>query len=222
MIGSLNQCFQDDYSLSLAIFIQNIPPAMRTLSTFFCSIILSFGLLANYDETVDGDLSGDRLNPTVISVMDGSNVVSATSIAGDVEYFTITVPVGGTLDAINLTAFSSISVAFLAFQEGTIFSLNPGIPDLLGWTHLGLPLEDKLPVLAASGGIGFAVPLPAGTYTFWAQETAASPSSYSLDFVISFPPTVPTMSEWSIIVLGLLMSIFVVIGVRNELPQLSV
>ena len=91
----------------------------------------------------------------------------------------------------------------------------------MGWTHLGLPLEDKLPVLAASGGIGFDVPLPAGTYTFWAQETAASPSSYTLDFVMTFPPTVPTMSEWAVVVLGLLMMILVIVGVRNVVPEAS-
>jgi|GEM_PF-14263 len=188
---------------------------MRYLLLILTLLLFGQPLLADYDEGIDGDLSNDRLSPTMISLVPGSNQISGTSVRDalgivDLDYFTITIPSGSTLDAIHLTAFSTGSnVAFMAFQEGSTFSANPGIPDLLGYTHLGLPLEDKLPVMAASisdGAIGFDVPLPAGTYTFWVQETATTPSSYTLDFVLS-PPLVPTLSQWSIMILGLLIMI---------------
>jgi len=199
---------------------------MKLLSLFTFLLFSTIGLFANHDEAVDGDLSDDWLNPTSITLVNGSNVISATSTAGDVEYFTITIPAGGTLNAINLTAFNSPGVAFLALQAGSTFSGPPSDfaspAALLGFNHLGLPLEDKLPILAASsaqGALGFSAPLPAGTYTFWAQETATgSSSSYTLDFVTTIPPTagVPTMGEWGIGILALLMLIFTTVAIRSS------
>ncbi len=194
---------------------------MKISSILLFSLLASFALYADYDESVDGDISGDELSPTVIALVNGSNVVSLSSVDSDKDYFTITVPVGATLDALNLTEFTSANVGFISFVEGSTFSSNPGITDFLGWDHLELPLEDKLPVLAAStstGAMGFDIPLPAGTYTFWSQETGSTPTSYTIDFVLSDAAVsaVPTLSEWSVIVLSLLMAIFALIGVRSR------
>jgi len=169
-------------------------------------------LFANYDEAIDGDLSDDPLNPTVISVSDGSNIVCASSISGDIEFFTITVPPGATLDEIVLTSFVSPGVAFLAMQAGSVFDPNTGIPGFLGWTHLGAVSGPQFAELNSNGGIGFTAPLGPGDYSFWTQETSNTASDYCLDFQMTVPPpqdsAIPTMGEWGLIILCLLMLIF--------------
>jgi len=203
---------------------------LKYLLTLLFLLLASVSLLASHNESTDGDLSDDPLAPTVVSVVAGSNVVTASSVSGDVEYFTITIPVGHELTALNLVSLTSANVAFLAFQAGATFSSNPGPEDLLGFTHLGVVTGDQLPALAAGlagspSPIGFTNPLPAGTYTFWAQETASSPSSYELDFVIAevaaAGPAVPTMSQWSIMILGIIMLIVTTVGLRQRHTTLS-
>jgi len=196
--------------------------------SFLIVFAAPFMLLADHDEAIDGDLSGDRNAPTVISVTAGSNVVNATSVRGDLEYFSITVPPGHELTAVNLTAYPGSRPAFLALQEGAVFTETANgtdVTQLLGWTHLGLPLEDKLPVMASQAGvIGYTPPLAAGTYTFWSQETSFAPSSYTLDFVITALPSsaaIPTLSEWSIIVLMLSILIVGLVAVRSSNCQLQ-
>lgn len=197
----------------------------RVLFLIMCLFSFQFAY-ANYDESTDGDLSDDPANPTLIDISNGSNIVCASSTAGDLEYFTIVVPPGGTLDEIELTSITSLGVGFLAFQEGTVFtpSNNPG--DFLGWTHLGQFSGGQLAGMNASGGIGFSIPLTEGSYTFWSQETdVASSTEYCLDFQITLPPPVvtaiPTMGEWGLIVLGLLMLIFGVSQIRMMQGQAS-
>ena len=138
---------------------------MRLVISFLLLILFSLCLCANHDESIDGDLSNDPSNPTTILTTIGSNLISLSSIAGEDDYFTITIPAGSTLSAINLTSFSSSNVGFLAVQAGTSFSASPAIADLLGFDHINETLEDKLPILGASsalGTIGFTGPLPAG------------------------------------------------------------
>lgn len=151
-----------------------------------------------WDEAVDGDLSDDRLDPDAAVLVAGSNTVSATSTAGDLEYLTLNVPQGLQLDAIVLESYESgDAVSFIAVQEGTIFTvpnttLDPS--ELLGWVHFGSgPAGVGNDILdnmgAGPGAIGFVPPLPSGDYTFWMQETGAVLSSYTLDFVAVPEPT---------------------------------
>src|SRR5688572_28185140 len=58
-----------------------------------------------YDESVHGDLSGDRLSTTARTLAPGTNAVLAASTPGDLEYLTLTVPAGFVLDRIVLAAF---------------------------------------------------------------------------------------------------------------------
>src|SRR5580765_4231956 len=37
----------------------------------------------NYDESVNGDLSGDRLNPTHITLAPGANLITATAVSAN-------------------------------------------------------------------------------------------------------------------------------------------
>lgn len=174
-------------------------------------LLFSSPLFADHDETLDGDLSNDPNAPTVIALNEGSNLVSACSISGDVEYFTVNVPVGKEITAIDLTAWSGGSnVSFLGVQNGTIFTELPAtvnVANILGYVLLGLPLGDVLPLMATSAGaIGFTPPLPAGDYTFWAQETSTSQSCYSIDIQLTcLPAPVPALSTWGLYSLMLML-----------------
>ena len=114
----------------------------------------------------------------------------------------------------------------MAFQAGNTFTepvttSNTGA--FLGWTHLNLPLEDKLPVMAQGFGvIGYTAPLGPGDYTFWAQETSSNPSAFVLDFVVTSTAVVqavPTLSEWTIIMLALCMMIMAVVAIRSNVME---
>lgn len=200
-----------------------ISTTFRKLSLMFSLLCLTFVLSAsNYDEAVDGDITGDASNPMPFPVMVGSNVLSATSSSGDIEYFTITIPQFHKLDAINLTAYSDFSnLAFIGVQAGSTFTEPPtgtNVANLLGWFHLGPPLADILPVIGAGpGAIGFTAPLVGpGTYTFWTQQTGPA-TTYTLDFVIAPcpPATVPTMPEWGLFLFGLLALTLGLVGLYN-------
>jgi hypothetical protein len=150
-----------------------------------------------YNEFVQGDISDNRFAPTALVLSEGSNILlgfmaGAQGPTVDLDYFSITIPAGLQLDQIILTEyFSQDPVAFLAIQPGPIFpndplTVEPG--DLMGWTHLEVG-QVGLDVLAIMGtqGQGFTPPLPAGVYTFWAQQLG-EPTDYTLDFVVTPAP----------------------------------
>jgi len=152
-----------------------------------------------YNETTSGDLSGDGLNPTQLSVSLGSNTLTATSVAGDREYYRFTVPAGQQLNALVVVS-TSATRSFVGMQQGPQVTVSPtsGSPaGLLGWSHFG-SLEagtasaDILPRMAASFTPPlFSPPLPAGTYAFWSQETSGTPATYTFDFQIAAVPPAP-------------------------------
>ncbi|MCG8405368.1 MAG: PEP-CTERM sorting domain-containing protein [Phycisphaerales bacterium] len=155
-----------------------------------------------YDEAVDGDLSGDRLAPTTRTLSIGSNTLAATSVSGDLEYVTLTVPPSFQLDAIILDSYVSPNVqSFAAVQNGTVFTESPASPNpanLLGYSHFGTgPGQVGTDILddisTGAGAIGFSPPLPSGDYTFWLQETGPSPAAYTLDFVVTPEPATTVM-----------------------------
>jgi hypothetical protein len=197
----------------------------------FLSLFLVIGLVivagqssraADWDEAVSGDLSGDRLNPTAISLGIGSNTIKATSVGGasaDREYFTVNVPTGMQLSAIFLNAYSSLdSTAFVAFQQGTTMTeptSGTNAANLMGYTHFGpgsipgnivgvnfLPsMKLGLPDFGAPAPIGFNTPLPSGNYTFWSQQTGGSSTSYTFDFqVVPEPAAIGTLCLGGMIV----------------------
>lgn len=146
-----------------------------------------------YSEIVSGDLSGDLTAPTVLTTTVGGNIVSAVSTQGDREYFRVAVPTGHALEAIFLNSYASADEkAFIAIQTGESFTEPPtgtNVANLLGYTHFGPSVEavgsnilDNLGI--GAGAIGFSGSLPSGTYTFWTQQTGASPTSYTLNLVV--------------------------------------
>lgn len=153
----------------------------------------------DWNEGVDGDISDDRLAPTTINLAAGSNLVSASqqgnAFGRDVDYLTTVVPTGGQLSQLIVTGYVENVVgnlAFLGLQEGATFTVDfdsAKAGDLLGGTVIGnfSVASDILPISGLLGGsIGFTPPLPAGTYTWWFNQTG-DPSTVDLDFVVDGP-----------------------------------
>lgn len=157
-----------------------------------------------YREGEDGDLSNDRLAPTTVPLVTGGNIISATSVRGDLEYVQVTVPNGQQLAAILVETYaSSDEIAFAAIQRGTTFTEPPQgttVGNLLGYSHFGPAIEavgaDLLDNMGAGdGAIGFSGALGSGDYTVWLQQTGVTSTTYALEFVIADVPTVTLYSE---------------------------
>ena len=157
-----------------------------------------------WDEAIDGDLSGDYLNPTELVTKGVNNHVIFTTVGSgdnggqqDLEYFTFTVDVGYELAAIILDGFETSpesNLGFIGIAEGSVFPTPPNAPDvtsLLGYALPGVTDvgNDILQDMGSGGGSqGFTGSLGAGTYSFWAQETAPSTDVWDLNFVVTAVP----------------------------------
>src|SRR5262245_28020635 len=157
---------------------------------------------ADWNEATNGEFSDNRLAPTLVPLALGSNIITASTNSTNLDYFRIVVPAGQRLSAIMLNSFTSASTfSFLGVQAGTQFSVTPltATPgSMLGYTHFGAaPAAVGTDILdnmaTGSGAIGFTPPLQAGNYVFWANETAASNSDYSFNFVVTAAPAVPAL-----------------------------
>src|SRR5262245_4240046 len=162
----------------------------------------------NWNETTDGDLSSNRLAPSSLDLTPGSNTVTGTTAAGDLDYLTINVPAGYALSGIDLLAFSSTDdLAFIGIQAGSTFTQPPtgtDVTQLLGWTHFGVPTPPASYfglIGSGPGAIGFTQPLAAGPYTLWIQQTTAPVVGYTWDFVVT--PSAPEPGIAGLALLGL-------------------
>jgi hypothetical protein len=156
-----------------------------------------------YNESIDGDLSGNRLSPTHLTLPAGVHPVTATTgriegdeVTYDQEYLRIDLPANHKLIAINMEAYDSFDgTAFIGVQAGTTFSFEPedardNVASLLGWAHFGFSEghsigDDILPSIGAAGrgSAGFTPPLVGPSFTFWLQQTGDD-TTYQLDFVV--------------------------------------
>lgn len=190
-------------------------PAPHPLRLAICLAVvlgLSGGARAAviHDETPNGDLSNNRLAPTVLNLGFAVNSIAATSVSGDLEYYSIIIPTGKTLTAIHVAAYSQNDISFIAVQSGPIFTepnvgANPA--NLLGYAHFGKSngtfgtnILDNMGQGPWPGPapIGFIPPLGAGTWTFWTQQTGPASTSYQLDFIV------PEPGSFGLLALGLL------------------
>lgn len=198
----------------------------RTTLTFLVMVLAFGGVLRadDYHEGVDGDLSGDRFSPTSIGLDAGPNTITATSVSGDREYYTITVPAGHELSSITLADYVSLDpIAFIAVQNGTTFTEPPtgtDVTQLLGWTHfgptlLGTDIQDDIG--AGSGAMGFTGSLAPGDYTFWSQQTGLNPATYVLVYQVDEVAGVPALSGVAMLLLCLMLGSLLVVLQRRKL-----
>ena len=154
----------------------------------------------SYAEGTNGDLSGDRLNPTALVASPGANTLSGSTVFGDLDYVRISLPSGYALSALILDSVTSTDdVAFIGMQSGTTFTVTPtsvSASDLLGYKHFGTgptaggatPGNDMLDDMCASAAaIGCTPPLLGSDFAFWIQQTSVSSFAYSLTFVAAVP-----------------------------------
>ena len=189
---------------------------MRTRTLAAIAASFAFGAAASadviWDEAIDGDLSSDNLNPTVLAFAPGSNMVFGDTSPNpnlDPDYFTMIIPAGYELSSIIFEEYiSGDDQAFFAVEVGGKIT-DPGSPvALLSATLIGaLPgtmqgdeLLDDLQNPDVWGG--FTGNLQAGTYTWWYQETGAA-TEYGFNFVLT---PVPAPASASLMVGGLLLA----------------
>ncbi len=194
----------------------------RVLGMLMLSVMVPLaGANDLWDEAVAGDLSDDRFNPTLFELIPGDNYLYGI-LAGfdregvlDRDYFTISVPEGYLFSAMILDAyFSKDAAAFVGIQPGSVFPDDPASvsgDDLLGWTLFGAGQQGQ-DILAeiGRGGRGFTPPLPAGSYTFWAQQFG----DYT-EWVVHFT-VVPVPEPASVLSLALLSVILPVMHGRGR------
>ena len=147
-----------------------------------------------WDESIDGDLSGDYQSPTALIPIGVNNQVLYSSVSADREYIPFDVDAGDQLAAIIVDNWTSTDdKSFLAVASGNPFPTPPTSPGpnpavMLGYHHFGVA-DVGLVILqimgAGPGSQGFSGPLGAGTYTFWAQETGPNAAAATLNFVIT-------------------------------------
>ena len=172
--------------------------------TLLLSAILSVPASAAiiHDEAVDGNFSGDRLNPTVLALAPGSNQIFGMNGSPDPrDYVTFTVPVGYVLSSLTLLNTSPLgNFGFIGLESGNQITLVPPNPGtaagLLGWWHYAAA-DINSDILAkmstpANGSSGFTPPLHPGTYSLWIQETSnPSPAPffrYGFDLALTATP----------------------------------
>jgi hypothetical protein len=146
------------------------------------------GAVTTWDEAVNGDLSSTRTSPTLLALVEGPNLILGTTIGGDPDYFTVTVPDGQFLTQLILGQYvSEDNVAFLAIQAGPIITSTTSAAALLGWLHAGVAHRgtDILDDMALGAQAqGFTPPLGPGTYALWMQQTSAQLVTYRFNLIL--------------------------------------
>ncbi|MBL8059125.1 MAG: PEP-CTERM sorting domain-containing protein [Chthonomonas sp.] len=153
-----------------------------------------------WNEAINGDFSGDRFNPTVLSLSIGSNEILATTGDSELDFYTFNLDAGKQLSSIIVRSFDTQDLMFIGVTTGPTFTVDPDAPDpagLLGWAHFGQNElnTDILPVMGQGvfGSQVFTPPLPSGQYSFWMNQFN-SPTNYTLEFVVTPVPEPATMA----------------------------
>ncbi len=183
----------------------------RVLLVLLSTLTIPMFSAVVYDESISGSLSSSGLAPTVIALSAGSNQILGTNGSGAPavrDYVTFTVPVGLTLNSITLLDTAIGSIGFLGIQAGNQLTLPPTTTTaagLLGWWHY-TPSNKNSDLLAlaavpANGSSGFTLPLPAGSYTLWTQDSSPGVFHYGLDIRLQ---AIPEPATWTSSLVGFL------------------
>jgi hypothetical protein len=168
---------------------------MKIVLTLLGAAVLSTSALAaGYKEANQGDLSDDGLNPTIVKLKVGGNVIDGDYGVGadgiDRDYFTVKIAAGQQLASIVLDPKTKIGgrVSFIGVQKGKQVTVDPNggsAAGLLGWDHYATADEGKdiLPrICNGAGAEGCTPPLGPGSYSFWVQETGHCDCHYRFIF----------------------------------------
>lgn len=195
------------------------------LPSMIAGALLSSGAwAATYDERVLGDISGDRLAPTLMILGAGSNLVSGhygRADAGglDLDYLHIMLPAGHKLVALEVLPGTTHGGgrSFIGVQAGTQITVTPAAAepaDMLGYTHF-TAVANPVNILADMGNSlgegfgsqGFVPPLDGADYTFWIMETQSSRVfDYRFNFQVSAVPLPPAIVGLSCALLSLVVA----------------
>jgi hypothetical protein len=173
----------------------NISRSIRCLAlALACGSTLSAGAATVWDEAINGDLSNNGLQPTLLEMAVGANrmvgVVGDSGQGVDRDYFTFTVPVGAVLGSLMLLDNTSVSggASFFGIQAGPQLTVTPtgsGASALLGFSHYS---NDQINTnILPNIVIGPVSALPSGTYSVWVQDTGG-PATYGFNFILSAVP----------------------------------
>jgi len=173
---------------------------MRATMVLLDAALFSAGAMASgWNETKKGDLSNDRLAPTVVKLKLGDNVIfgkfGTSGGVTDRDYFTVKIMDGQQLASIKLEKQTQVGLnkSFIGVQKGSQVTVDPANPDvslLLGWTHFSTDMEgtDILPAICQGAGAqGCTPPLGPGKYSFWVQELSTCDCQYRFTFLVNTP-----------------------------------
>jgi hypothetical protein len=175
---------------------------LRTgFAMFVCVSSASATIL--HDESVSGDLPGDRLTPAVANFLPGLNDLIGTTVSFDRDYITATIPQGHQLTGIELISFGptgSANRGFAGFEQGQTISTDPtsgSSMGLFGWIVFGafdtgfnllpdglIPGED-LPAVPSVVPDAASAALGSTPVAIWIQETSAQRVDYGFRFTIA-------------------------------------
>ena len=176
--------------------------ALGLTAIAFCASNLS-AQVVNYVEANDGELSGDNLNPTDLSIFGiGTNTVAGTVVDAlgttpNVDVFTFDVAAGTELNGIFLNSFTSTdNVAFIGLNDTNTFpfdapalSNSPDQSQFIGGLLFGANVGTNLINDIGNGniGTGFTGPLGPGEYTVYLQQLGGATVDYEFGFTVAVP-----------------------------------
>jgi len=154
-----------------------------------------------YTEGTNGDLGNVGTSPTNVTLTNGSNLITGSTVSGDRDYLHVTLPGGSSLSQILLNSYSAADLSFMGVQSGTQVTVDPTAgtaTGLIGWTHFGPALVgtnilDDVGAGNTNGATGFTPPLTGSDYSFWIQQTGATLTNYQFDFVVVPEPSAVAM-----------------------------
>lgn len=185
-------------------------------SSLFIVLLASQSPAANWNESLNGDLSGNGAVPTPVVFGLGINTISGTmggdpgeGIPLDRDVFSFTLGVGLQISSIHFTIFSPTGASFYAVAPGNSINFTNASGHLVN-TLVKVP-GDILPHMVnlqdlQAGGTWGALPvqnriLGSGTYTFWLQEVS-SVVTYSTDYTVTAVPEASTYGFFAVAGLG--------------------